>query len=73
MKFLRAIGEGRCRERRYADRIFIKTGPILQNAPYRSQILNFFASVGKGALTPLTKILRTPLVTVFWQVYHLGM
>ena len=32
---------------------------ILQNAPFRSQIfIIFFASVGKGALTPLTKILR---------------
>jgi len=35
---------------------------ILQNAPFRSQIFkNFFASGGRGALTPLTKILRTPL------------
>jgi len=33
---------------------------ILQNAPFRGQIFNiFFASGGKGALTPLTKILRT--------------
>jgi len=33
---------------------------ILQNAPFRSQMFGiFFASVGKGALTPLTKILRT--------------
>ena len=33
---------------------------ILQNAPFRSQIFKiFFASGGKGALTPLTKILRT--------------
>jgi len=33
---------------------------ILQNAPSRSQIFkNFFASAGKGALNPLTKILRT--------------
>ena len=32
----------------------------LQNAPFRSQIFkNFFASGSKGALTPLTKILRT--------------
>jgi len=36
---------------------------ILQNAPFRSQIFtNFFASGGKGALTTLTKILRTFLV-----------
>jgi len=33
---------------------------ILQDAPFRSQIFKiFFASGGKGALTPLTKILRT--------------
>jgi len=43
-----------CRERRYADHIFIH---ILQNAQFRSQI--FFASGGKGALTPLTEILWT--------------
>ena len=58
---MRAIRTGRCRERRYADDIFIQI--ILQNAPFRtgSQIFEiFFASGGKGALTcPLTKILRT--------------
>jgi len=33
---------------------------ILHNAPFRSQIFKiYFASDGKGALTPLTKILRT--------------
>ena len=38
---------------------------ILQNAPLRSQIFKiFFASGGKLALTPLTKILRTPLNTL---------
>jgi len=41
---------------------------ILQNAPFRtltrSQISTiFFALGGKGALTPLTKILRTPLIS----------
>jgi len=55
---LRAIRAGRCRERRYADQMF--NSDSLQNAPYRSQIFkNFFASGGNGALTPLTKILRT--------------
>jgi len=49
---------GRCRERRYADHfdeshIYLD---ILQNAPLRSQISKiFFASGGKGVLTPLTK------------------
>ena len=58
---LRAIRTGRFRERRYADHIFIQIGhTVLQNAPFRSQIFKiFFASGGKGALTPLTKILRT--------------
>ena len=37
---------------------------ILQNAPFRSQIfIIFFASGGKGALTPLAEILRTPLIS----------
>ena len=59
---LRTIGAGRCREWRYADHIFISD--ILQSAPFRSQIFKiFFASGGKGALTPLTKILRTFLRT----------
>jgi len=58
---LRAIRAGRCRERRYADHI----SHILQNAPFRSQIFKiFFASGGKGALTPLTKILQTFLSMV---------
>ena len=48
---LRAIMAGRCRERRYADHIIYSD--ILQNAPFRSQIFKiFFASGGKGALTP---------------------
>ena len=38
---------------------------ILQNAPFRTQIFEiFFASGGKGALTFLTKILRTLSVRV---------
>jgi len=38
-------------ERRYADHIIYSD--ILQNAPFRSQIYKiFFASGGKGALTP---------------------
>jgi len=46
---------------------------ILQNAPFRSQVFQiFFASNGKGALTPLTKILRTLLLLngggVQWRV-----
>ena len=33
---------------------------LFTDAPFRSQIFKiFFASGGKGALTPLTKILRT--------------
>jgi len=52
LNVLRAIRAGRCRERRYADHIF-NYSDILQNAPFRSQIFKiFFASGGKGALTP---------------------
>jgi len=43
--------------------LFGYRGGLLQNVPFRSQIFkNFLASGGKGALTPLTKILRTFLV-----------
>ena len=49
---LTAIRAGRCRERRYADHAHIYSD-ILQNALFRSQIFKiFFASGGKGALTP---------------------
>ena len=46
---LRAIGAGRCRERRYAgDHIY-----IFQNTPFRSQIFQiFFAAGGKGHRPP---------------------
>jgi len=57
---LRAIREGTGRERRYADHIIFIYSDILQNAPFCSQIFEiFFASGGKGALIPLTKILQT--------------
>jgi len=40
---LTAIKAGRCRERRYADDIF-----ILQNAPFRTQIFTIFFASGRG-------------------------
>jgi len=44
---------------------------LLQNAPFRSQIFTiFFASGGKGVLTPLTKILRTPLLCSLQFLIH---
>jgi len=56
---LRAIREGTGRERRYADHIIFIYSDIIQNAPFCSQIFEiFFASGGKGALIPLTKILQ---------------
>ena len=56
---LRAIRAGRCRERRYDLILSYIHSDILQNTPFRSQIFQiFFASRGKGALAPLTKILR---------------
>jgi len=42
---------------------------ILQNASFRSQI--FFASGGKGALTPITKILRTFLAADYVELNQL--
>ena len=61
---MRAIRAGRCRERRYADHIFI---PIYsQNEPFCSQIFKIsFASGGKGALTPLIRILQTFLLNPY--------
>jgi len=52
---------GRCRERRYADHIFIQIYSRMHH--FVVELKNFFASGGNGALTPLTKILRTPLAT----------
>jgi len=47
------------------DYYYCYCSDILPNAPFCSQIFNiFFASGGKGALTPLTKILRIPLTKV---------
>jgi len=67
---LTAITAGRCRERRYADHIIIYSD-ILQNAPFCSQIFKiFFALDGKGALTPLTKIMRTFLSVVHMSDKH---
>ena len=49
---LKAIRASRCRERRCADHIFIPIYFIMHHFVVKI----FFASGGKGALTPLTKI-----------------
>jgi len=55
---LRAIRAGRCRERRYADHVFIQI--YFRMHHFVDKFSKFcFASGGKGALTPLTKILRS--------------
>jgi len=59
--YLRAVGVGRCRERRYADYIFIQIYFRMHHFVVKF-FKNLFASGGKGALTPLTKILRTFLL-----------
>ena len=53
-------GEGRCRERRYADHIVIQ---IYFRMHHFVVTFSEFSSpqAAGGALTPLTKILRTPL------------
>jgi len=56
---LRAIGAGRCRERRYADHIFIQIYFRMHHFVFKFSFKIFLASGDKGALTPLTKILRT--------------
>ena len=52
---VRAIRAGRCRERRYADHIFIQIYFRMHHFVFKF----FFASGGKGALITLTKILQT--------------
>ena len=65
LNILRAIRAGRCRERRYADHIFIEIYFRVQNAPFRSQIFKIFFALGsKGSIDPLTQILQTPLFTL---------
>jgi len=57
---LRAITAGRCRELRYAGHIFVQI--YFRMHYFRSQICRiYFASGGKGALTPLARIRQTPL------------
>jgi len=56
-------GEGRCRERRYADHIFIQ---IILQIYFRMhhfvvKFSIFFRLRRQGGSDPLTKILRTPL------------
>jgi len=62
MLYFESIRAGRCRERRYADHIFIQIYFRVHDFVVKfSQF--FFASGGKGALTPpLTKIPRTFLL-----------
>jgi len=49
---LRAISAGRCRERSYADHIFIQIY-VLQNAPFRSKIFqNFLRLWRQGGIDP---------------------
>ena len=55
---LRAIRAGRCRERRYAKHIFIQMYFRIHHFVVKF-LKSFFASGGKGALTPVTKIVRT--------------
>jgi len=58
---LKEIRACRCRERRYADHIFIQIYFRMHHFVVKFPKF-FFTTGGKGALTPLTKILRTFLV-----------
>ena len=62
---LRAIGAGRCRERRYADHIFIQIYFRMHHHfdRFRSQIFKKkFRPRRQGGIDPPTKILRTFLI-----------
>jgi len=54
---LRAIRVGRCRERRYADHIFIQIYFRMHHFVVKFSKFSSLSS-GKGALAPLTEILR---------------
>jgi len=58
LSIFRAMRVGRCRERRYADHIFIQ----IYFRMHHFVVKFFFASGSERSLTPLTKILRTPLL-----------
>jgi len=65
LNILRAIRAGRCRERCYADHIFIQIYFRMHHFVNCSQILkNFLRLRRQGGTDPLTKILRTPLVGI---------
>jgi len=56
MLFFRAIRTGRCRERRYADHIFIQT--YFRMHHFVVKFHNFLRVRRQGGIDPLTKILR---------------
>jgi len=66
MLYLRAIRPGRCRERRYADHIFIQIYFRMHHF-----VVNFFFKFRlrrQGGIDPLTKSLRTFLFGVVLEV-----
>jgi len=65
---LRAIGAGRCRERRYADHIFIQVYFCMHHFVVNFNI--FFASGGKGALIPLPKSCGRSWLSYFRLCHH---
>ena len=68
---LRAITAGRCGERRYSDHIFIQIYLRMYHFVVRFSKFSF-SSGSKGALTPLTKILRTFLLECYCRVAGLS-
>ena len=54
---LRAIGADRCRERRYADHIFVQI--YFRVHHFVVKFSNFFRLRRQGGIDPLTKIMRS--------------
>ena len=70
---LRAIRAGTCRERRYADLIFIQIqaqGPTSECTIWQSNFQNFLRLRRQGGTDPVTKILRTFLRPIQANLRH---
>ena len=72
VKILRAIRTGRCRERRYILTTYLFRYISECTISYSNFQNIFFASRGKGRLTPVTKIPRMPLVILFVRLKRFG-
>jgi len=67
---LRAIRAGRCRERRYADHIFIQIYFRMHRVLVKFSKFSSPQAAREGGIDPLTKILRMPLLWAYTSLSH---